>query len=131
MKSVKILMMVAVVLAAPCAQAGSVVLKAHIPFDFVVADHKLPSGEYQIVQENRLVKIYSQSGDQLAVAHWLPQTAVGNGSRGLVFHKYGSQRFLKVIGAGDGSSAYLPETRSERGARTAGASATIVATPAS
>jgi hypothetical protein len=131
MKSVTILMVAAAVLAAPRAHSASVVLKAHIPFDFVVADQQLPSGEYQIVQDHSLVKIYSQSGEQLAIAHWLPQTAAGNVSSSLVFHRCGSQRFLRVIGNGDGSGAYLPETRSERGARTGGASATVVATPMS
>ena len=128
MKSVNILMMAAAaVLAAPCAQAGNVVLKAQIPFDFVVADRQLPAGEYRIVQEHWLVKVYSQSGDQLAVVHWLPQTTDSHGSWNLVFHRYGGQRFLKVIGGRDGSGAYLPERALERKARADRASSVIVA----
>jgi hypothetical protein len=131
MKSVKIPMAAAAVLAtavlaAPCAQAG-VVLKAQIPFDFLVADQWLPSGEYRIVQDHWLVKLYAEGGAQVAVAHWLPQTTSGNGSWNLVFHRYGSQRFLKVIAGSDERCAYLPETRMEREARVGRASATIVA----
>jgi len=129
MKSVMILVIAVAVLAAPGAQAASTVLKAHIPFDFVVADRQLPSGDYQIVQEQRLVRIYSQSGEQLAVAHWLPQASPANSGSTLVFHKYGSRRFLKVIGSGDGSGAYLPATRAERGAR--GSASTTISTPLS
>jgi hypothetical protein len=128
MKSVKILMMAAAVLAAPCAQAGSVVLKAQIPFDFVVADRQLPSGEYRILQDHRVVKIYSKSGEQVAIAHWLPQTTDNHGSWQLVFHTYGSQRFLKVIARSDGSGAYLPDRPLERKARAGRAIPVFVAT---
>ncbi len=129
MKSVKILMMVAAVavLAAPSAQAGSVVLKAQIPFDFVVADYRLPSGEYRIVQDQWLVKIYSKAGAQVAVAHWLPKTTSSSGTTNLVFDRYGSQRFLKLIAGPNGKAAYLPATRLEREARAGGPAATMVA----
>ncbi len=53
-KSMKILAMAAAVsvLAAPCALAmDNVVLKVDVPFDFVVADQQLPSGEYRIVKD--------------------------------------------------------------------------------
>jgi hypothetical protein len=119
-------------LAAPCVQASGVVLKARIPFNFVVADQQLPSGEYRIVQEEHLVKVYSQSGEQLAVAHWVPQQTKSDDSRfSLVFHRHGSQRFLKLIGSADGNGAYLPETSAERGARTRAATSTTVTVAAS
>ena len=127
MKSVMIPMIAVAVLAAPCVRAGDVVFKADIPFDFVVSDRHLPSGEYRIVQEHRLVKIYSQHGEQLAAAHWVPQATTGKDKASLVFYTYGTQRFLKVVGSADGSGAYLPETRAEREARSGGASTTIVA----
>ncbi len=131
MKSMTILAVAAAALAAPSVHAG-VVLKAHIPFEFVVADQQLPSGDYRIVQEERLVKIYSQSGEQLAIALWLPQQTRGaKGHWNLVFHRHGGQHFLKVIGGGDGDGAYFPETTAERGARTRAASAATVTTTAS
>ena len=52
-KSLKILAMAAAVsaLAAPSALAlDSYVLKVDVPFDFVVADQQLPSGEYRVVK---------------------------------------------------------------------------------
>ena len=134
MKRVMILTMAvaAAALAAPSAQASGVVLKARIPFDFVVADQQLPSGDYRIVQEGHLVKVYSRSGEQLAIAQYLPEQArSGDGRWRLVFHKHGSQRFLKVIGSGDGNGAYLPETNAGRGARTHAASATTGSVAAS
>jgi hypothetical protein len=131
MKSVTILAVAAAALAAPCVQAGGVVLKARIPFNFVVADQQLPSGEYRIVQEEHLVKVYSQSGEQLAVAHWVPQQTKSDDRSRLVFHRHGDQRFLKVIGGADGNGAYFPETSAERGARTHAATSTTVSVAAS
>ena len=50
MKSVRIPLMAAAVslLAAPGVLAGSGVLNADVPFNFVVADRHLPSGEYRV-----------------------------------------------------------------------------------
>jgi hypothetical protein len=118
MKSVKILMVVAAaaVLTAPYAVADTVVVKVRVPFDFVVADQHLASGEYRFVeeQEARLVRIYSESREPLAVAHWQPLGRGAQGNGRLVFHKHGGQRFLKMIRADNGSGVYLPETRLEK-----------------
>ncbi len=112
MKSVKILAVAVAVAAAtlwsvPRAQAGSVVLRAEIPFEFVVGEQRLPSGEYRIVQDPWRVRIYSKDGAQVAVVHWLPQTTSGNGSWKLVFHTYGSQRFLRLIADRGGKAAAM------------------------
>ncbi len=124
MKRTKVLMMAAaaMVLAAPYVQADSVVLKVDVPFEFVVADQVLPGGEYRFVQEQdtRVVRIYSKDNEQLTMTHWVPADKGAKGSGKLVFHKYGSQRFLKMIRAGNGRGAYLPKTRSEREARSGG-----------
>ncbi len=127
MKSMSILVMAAAVLAAPCAQAGNVVLKAKIPFAFVVADRQLPAGEYRIEQDHWRVKVYSATGERVAAVHWLPQATERQGGWNLVFQTYGSQRFLKVVGGQDGSGAYLPEQFLERKARASQASSVIVA----
>jgi hypothetical protein len=128
MKRTQILMMAvaAAVVAAPCVQAKNVVLKVNVPFDFVVADQQLPSGEYQIEQEPdaRWVRISSTSGDERVLAQWVPAVAATEDGGKLVFHKYGGQRFLKMIRGADGSGAYLPETRTERDARMAGSEGT-------
>lgn len=117
MKSVKILMMVvaAAVLTTTPAQADSVVLKVRVPFDFVVADRHLPSGEYRFVREQNpnLVRVYSKGNEQLALATWVPLAKGTEDGGKLVFQKHGDQRFLRMIRPSDGSGAYLPKTRSE------------------
>jgi hypothetical protein len=131
MKSVGILTMAvaATVLAAPGAMANSVALRVQVPFDFVVADQHLPRGEYRFVHEQAggLVRIYSKSGGQVAVAQWAPRAMPVWGSGMLVFHKYGSRRFLTAIRTNDGGEARLPKTRSEDEARAGGSSPTTVA----
>jgi hypothetical protein len=122
MKSVKILTAAAAfsVLAAPCLQAGGAVVKAAIPFDFVVADRHLPSGEYSFVRTDNpgLVNIYSATTrEHVATVSGLAlPRATGAGTK-LVFDKHGSQRFLKSIRSEDGFGLYLPDSRSERQAR--------------
>ena len=65
MKSVRIPVMAAAasLLAAPGVLAGSGVLNADVPFNFVVADRHLPSGEYRFVQgeDPGVVRIYSKT----------------------------------------------------------------------
>jgi hypothetical protein len=131
MKSVGILTMAvaATVLAAPGAMANSVALRVQVPFDFVVADQHLPRGEYRFVHEQAggLVRIYSKSGGQVAIARWAPRAMPVWGSGMLVFHKYGNKRFLTAIRTNDGGEARLPKTRSEDEARAGGSSPTTVA----
>ena len=133
MKSVKMLMLAvaASMLGAPCVMADNVVVKVQVPFDFVVADRHLPSGEYSFVQEqeSRVVRIYSESREPLAVAHWQPLVAGAKGNAKLVFHKHGGQRFLRMIRATGGGGAYLPECGAEKAQRAAesGRSAVTVA----
>jgi hypothetical protein len=129
MKSTSILMMAtaAAILIAPCAQAQGVVVKVRVPFDFVVADQVLPSGEYQFVQQQdpRLVRIYSKAHAPQAIAYFIPMTAAPTGKASLVFHKYGNQRFLKMICDCGGSGAYLPKLRKERQAQARGESVLV------
>jgi hypothetical protein len=42
------------VLMVPATQAQSIMLKADIPFDFVVGDKRLPSGEYHVKPINQV-----------------------------------------------------------------------------
>jgi hypothetical protein len=102
-------------------------VKVRVPFDFVVADQVLPSGEYQFVQQQdpRLVRIYSKAHVPMAVATFLPTTVAPSGKATLVFHKYGTQRFLKSICDCGGSGAYLSKTRKERQAQMRGDSVLV------
>jgi hypothetical protein len=123
MKSVKILTAVAavLVLAPPCLRAEKVTVKATIPFDFVVADRHLPSGEYRFVSTDDpgVVFVYSTTTRHhlaTTLCQALPR-AVDAEPR-LVFDKHGSQHFLKSIRSASGSGVYLPGTRSEKQAQT-------------
>jgi hypothetical protein len=100
---------------APRVQADTLVLKADVPFAFVVADRQLPSGEYQFVRSDNpsAIKIYSrQHGHLLAVLGQPLPAASGEGAV-LVFHRHGGQLFLKSIRSGNGSGLYFPNTRAE------------------
>lgn len=118
-KSVTILSLAAAVtvLAAPCVRADVLTVKAAIPFDFVVADRQLPSGEYRFVRTNDpgVVHVYSaQTREHLAVVFCRALPRELDARTELGFDKHGSQRFLKTIRSGDGFGVYLPDTRSER-----------------
>jgi hypothetical protein len=133
-RSTRILAMAAAVavLAAPCALAmDGAVLKVNVPFDFVVADQQLPSGEYRIVkgQDTGVVRIYSKAQKHLVTAFCVPAPSdVAKGGE-LVFHKHGSQRFLKSIRTADGFGASLLESRTEKEAQASGNAAVAVGMP--
>jgi hypothetical protein len=119
MKSLKVLSLTAAasLLAAPCALAEKVTLRADIPFDFVVAERQLPSGEYRFVATSGpgVVRVYSTKTQ--AYVESVPCGTLSSDpaeAKRLVFERHGSQRFLKRIRGGDGSGVYLVETRSER-----------------
>jgi hypothetical protein len=118
-KSVKILTMAAAaaLLTAPCVQAGTVTVEAAIPFDFVVADRQLPSGEYRFVRtgDPGVVHVYAaKTREHLAVVLCRDLPKDLDERTLLTFDKHGSQRFLKRIRTADGSGVHLPGTRSER-----------------
>jgi hypothetical protein len=117
-KTSKILVLAAAVsaLAAPCALAlDKVVVKISVPFDFVIADRQLPSGEYRLVQSQNpgVVQIYSKNHEHLMTTFCLPLPWEAAGKGKLVFRSHGGQRFLKMIRTEDGSGVYFPKTRTE------------------
>ena len=101
----------------PATQAQSIMLKADIPFDFVVGDKQLRSGEYNVKQPHPGVMLI-QSKDALSSAMVLTTAAqagkisdVGK----LVFNRYGDQYFLsKIWAASSDSGRQLPKSRLER-----------------
>ncbi len=117
MKTMRILGLAAAaaLLAAPGLRADTVVLKANIPFDFVVADRQLPGGEYRFVQSEYpgVVQIYSSAQRHVATALCQPFSPAGGSKVELVFHRHGDQRFLKMIRRSSGSGYYFPQTASE------------------
>jgi hypothetical protein len=106
-------------LSAPAQLVSAV--KANIPFDFVIADHKHPAGEYWFVQSrgSAVLRIYSTQMksttlEQSLLTYQLPLTMDTRGPGYLLFHTYGSQRFLHTIRDGAVSfGAALPTSRAE------------------
>jgi hypothetical protein len=101
----------------PATHAQSIMLKADIPFNFVVGDTQLQSGEYHVKQLRPGViqlqgKVTSSSATVLTMstqARQLPD--VGK----LVFNRYGDQYFLSRIWApSSGTGHELRKSRLER-----------------
>jgi hypothetical protein len=118
-KSVRILT-AAAGFAAPCLRAEVVAVKAAIPFDFVVADRHLPSGEYRFVRTDDpgRVRIYSTTTrEHVATVLCLALPRAADAGTQIVFNRHGSQRFLKSVRSEDGFGFYMPGTRLERQAR--------------
>ena len=101
----------------PATHAQSIMLKADIPFNFVVGDTQLQSGEYHVKQLRPGViqlqgKVTSSSATVLTMstqARQLPD--VGK----LVFNRYGDQYFLSKIWAPSSNSGReLPKSHLER-----------------
>ena len=96
-------------------------LRASIPFDFIVADKKLPAGDYYIGRANAdvgdsLLFISSLDGRSHTIRPTIPVITLDAKDRGaLVFHRYGDQYFLfQVWPAGATTGRALYKSRSER-----------------
>ncbi|MGZ8842545.1 MAG: hypothetical protein ACXW18_02715 [Pyrinomonadaceae bacterium] len=93
---------------------------AQVPFDFIVADKTLRSGQYQISDANSAgdaLAIRSVGGKEsvLRLTSETGSKAVGNLEAKLVFHRYGNTYFLaQVWMAGSSTGRELPGTRQER-----------------
>lgn len=96
-------------------------LTANIPFDFTVADKKLPSGKYSIGRAETstgdlVLQINNVGGHGTLSRLTVPVATVHPKDKGtLVFHRYGDQYFLyQVWPAGGSVGRALPKSRSER-----------------
>ncbi len=120
--SVGLLVMMFIAASAP-ANAQSLVyrLTANIPFDFSVAEKKLPAGEYWISRAQQgngdlIMQISSTDGHMKINRLTIPTVRVNALSKGsLVFHRYGDEYFLsEVWPAGGLTGRELPQSRAER-----------------
>jgi hypothetical protein len=109
------------------AQSLAGTIKVNIPFDFQVADTKLPAGTYDVRRlpqsSNDSVLMISNVHDgQTAVRLTISvQTPEPKDKGTLVFHRYGDQYFLfQVWPAGSETGRALPRSRSEREAKQKG-----------
>ena len=101
----------------PAAQAQSIMLKADIPFDFLVGDKRLPSGQYHVKSLNPvLTEIQSKDARSTAIALTTGMQAAKISDVGkLVFNRYGDQYFLsKIWVPSSDTGRQLPKSRFER-----------------
>lgn len=96
-------------------------LTANIPFDFSVADKKLPAGKYWInraqqSQGDMIVQIRSTEGNANVIRLTIPvSTLHPMQSASLIFNRYGNEYFLSEVWPKGGSvGRALPKTRAER-----------------
>jgi len=101
----------------PATQAQSIMLKADIPFDFLVGDKRLPSGQYHVKSLNPvLTQIESKDARSTAIVLTTGMQAAKISDVGkLVFNRYGDQYFLSKIWApSSGTGHELRKSRLER-----------------
>ena len=117
------LLVMAIVAAGVSAQAQSLQYKltANIPFEFKVADQKLPAGKYAIRRGlessgDMVVQVRSVEGSAITSRVSIPVMTYKPKSRGtLVFHRYGEQYFLsEVWPAGTTTGRAFLKTHAER-----------------
>jgi hypothetical protein len=96
-------------------------LTVNIPFDFQVANQKLPAGKYSVgrVHEtsgDTVLQIRSIDGQSTTNRFSIPIVTFETKNRGeLIFHRYGDQYFLsEVWPAGGGNGRAFLKTRTER-----------------
>lgn len=97
-------------------QSTSILVTADIPFDFIVGDKTLPSGEYTVrsASSNGL-KISSRGEESSAMrlSNLAVETSKKRNAR-LVFHRYGQQYFLAEVWSGDHYGRELLQSKNER-----------------
>jgi hypothetical protein len=93
---------------------------AKIPFDFIVADRTLHSGQYEVVNANSAGEVLAiRSADRSEQLIRLSRPVIANNRQDmgakLVFHRYGSTYFLsQVWTAGSNSGREFAKTKNER-----------------
>ena len=103
------------------AQTLEQTLTANIPFDFSVANEKLPAGEYSFRRSqqsdgDQVIEINSRDGKTVVTRITIPVLTIApKKSARVTFHRYGEQYFLSEIWpAGATTGRSLPKSRGER-----------------
>ncbi|HEX6648124.1 MAG TPA: hypothetical protein VF075_01250 [Pyrinomonadaceae bacterium] len=102
-------------------QTKSPRLTANIPFDFIVGDKTLPSGEYVVssaTDDGAGVRISSHNGKSSAIrlSQAVPERTKSRNAR-MVFHRYGQQYFLAQVWSGSDYGRALMQCNKERNLR--------------
>jgi hypothetical protein len=92
------------------------VIKANVPFNFMVGGKTLPAGEYRI-QTERPNLVLIQSSDSKShtnlIAHSAQDTQM-NGVAALRFNRYGDRYFLSQVWTGSDVGQELAKSRAEK-----------------
>ncbi|HVI71315.1 MAG TPA: hypothetical protein VM656_07500 [Pyrinomonadaceae bacterium] len=103
------------------AQSLAYPITASIPFDFSVADTKLPAGKYSIARakvssDNSVLSIFDGDGNPKDIRHSIPVSSFNAKDKStLIFHRYGDQYFLyQVWSAGETTGRQFLKSRAER-----------------
>lgn len=93
-------------------------LKANVPFEFIVGDHKLPAGEYivnAISTQDAATGIMMRNADDSAHAVRLVNPKQGRASAArLVFHRYGNRYYLAEVWETTSLGRQLLRSRDEK-----------------
>jgi hypothetical protein len=102
--------------AAAAGQSNPAVLKANIPFPFVVADHTLPAGRYAVstLGEQTIRIANSKRQGAFVLTSAVPGQA-SESSRKLVFYRYQDRYFLaQVWGPANGTGSQIHKSHAEK-----------------
>jgi len=93
-------------------------VKADIPFDFIVGDKTLHSGQYQVLKQTQAgeaLAVRSADGKDSMIRLTSSAGDAGDMRTKLVFHRYGSTYFLSQVWI-NGEGRQFPKTKQERAA---------------
>lgn len=105
-----------VAIVAPAHAQEDVHLIARVPFAFTVGEANLPSDTYHLSRMNGHRELLVLRGDQTGALVRINEEILPRANRptSLVFHRYGSQYFLREIQWEDTARLDLPESKGER-----------------
>jgi hypothetical protein len=120
MKSLRsILFALTVLLMATAAQAQETRVRATMPFDFVVADHAYPAGEYELksmLDSGALIRLNNvqEAATGIALSYACTSNKLSSSTK-LVFHRVGDRYFLyQIWHEGRSSGREFPVSHTER-----------------
>lgn len=111
-----------VLFGASIASAGSIELRADVPFNFMAGDKMLPAGTYNVSRPGTFRTALTIKGNAgghggVIVRTNMSQPANTTGTTKLVFNRYGNQYFLSQVWTSakrDGYVYVLPKSERER-----------------
>ena len=119
--SVKTLLMITAIVALTCAGSmaqNNTVLKAAIPFDFMIGDQKVPAGEYTFTRgAYPVMMLVCASGgkDCHQVVYHTASSRKTNIPNVIVFNSFGNKHFLREVWSETGFfAAELGKSRAEK-----------------